>query len=194
MSWWRASPQDGFRRAKYADYFACLDRNDTGALDPEDVATYPAAIAQRLGLSSDAPSLDRLREASDRFLGGLLATMDEDGNGSVSLDELLGAFETAAGELRRTGEIPGWAFEHALATFAVLDVDGDGAISADEYAAYLEAIGSDADAAAAFSRLDEDGDGALPLDEIERLYREWLAAGEPEALGNTLLTGRLPPG
>lgn len=193
--WWNSSPERRFRRAKYADYFARLDRNENGTLEREDFATYVAAIADSLADVQSPPSeaaLDRLRGATTAFWTMLVSTLDRDGNQAIDLDELVSAFAKAALDAEHNGVVPPWAAEHATATFHVLDVDGDGSVDLAEYAAYLSAIGSSADAAAAFSRLDVGGDGTIELADIEKRYREWLMSGDEASPGNVLLTGRLP--
>lgn len=193
--WWNSSPERRFRRAKYADYFARLDRNDNGVLEREDFATYVAAIADALSAAGSTPTdeaLDRLRTATTTFWTMLVATLDVDGDQAIDLGELVGAFSQAAIDAEHNGVVPPWAAEHAVATFRVLDVDGDGAIDHAEYDAYLSAIRSPADSAAAFALLDVNGDGAIQLADVEKRYREWLESGDRDAPGNVLLTGQLP--
>ncbi|MCB9596303.1 MAG: EF-hand domain-containing protein [Sandaracinaceae bacterium] len=190
--WWQPSPEKRFRRDKYADYFQCLDRNDNGVLDRSDFGAYAGAIAEILRLDAEDPSLSRLHEATRALWSTLAGTMDEDGDGVIRLEELVGALATAELEMTKSGAIPAWAADFVMAAFRVLDVDGDGTISLQEYAAYLEAMGSEADAEEVFALLDGDGDGVLSLQEVEEHFRDWLAAGTAAAPGNRLLTGRTP--
>jgi len=190
--WWRPSPENRFRRGKYMDWFACLDRSGNGVLDHGDFEAYGARIGELLPIDGDAMAMARLKVATSMLWTSLVGSMDESGEGTIQLDELVGAMITAEGQLRSRGEIPDWAEDYAMGLFRVLDVDGTETISLDEYGAYLEAIGSDADAAEAFAKLDTNGDGVLSLDEIEAHFATWLSSGEPSEPGNVLMTGRLP--
>ncbi len=190
--WWRPSPAKRFRRDKYADYFQCLDRNGNGRIDRSDLGHYASVVKERLRLTSDSKDLARLRATTQAMWAALTGSMDEQGVGSVRLDELVGFFVSVHDQMQGGGELPRAAHDHVLVTFAVLDLNGDGAITAEEYAVYLSAIGSDADPAAAFAHLDLEGSGRVSMETIEARYREWVCAGDPSAHGNFLLTGRLP--
>lgn len=190
--WWRPSPERRFRRDKYADYFYCLDQNGNGRIDRNNLAHYSSVVMEQLDLPPDSHQLARLRATTQAMWACLTGPMDERGEGSVRLDELVGFFVDVHNQSHGGGELPRAARDHVLTTFAVLDLDGDGRISQEEYGIYLAALGSDADAASAWARLDPDGAGQLSMEQIEVLYREWVSAGDPSAPGNYLLTGRLP--
>lgn len=191
---WPDSDAKRFRRAKYADWFACFDRNGNGVLDRSDFAAYAGAITEQLGLidDDDQDALVRLHGASDALWTAVVTSMDPDGDGEVRLRDCVDRFATLADEVAYSGRVPKWAQDLVVATFEALDVDGDGAIRVGEYAAYLEAIGSDASPSAAFAVLDVDQDGLLTLAEVRARYAEWLSSDAPSTPGNLLLTGRLP--
>ena len=151
--WWRPSPENRFRRGKYMDWFACLDRDGNGVIDHGDLQSYGRRITEALSIDGDAMSMARLRAATSMLWTSLIGSMDESGEGTIQLDELVGAMITAEGQLRSRGEIPEWAKDYAMCLFRVLDVDGTETISLEEYRAYLAAIGSDADAADAEGHL-----------------------------------------
>lgn len=190
--WLPPSPEPRFRRDKYADYFYCLDRNANGRIDRNDLGHYASIVQERLNLPADSAELARLRAATQAMWACLTGSMDRRGEGDVRLDELVGFFVDVYNESLRRGELPRAARDHVLTTFAILDLDGDGKITEEEYRVYLEALGSHADPAAAWRKIDPDAAGHLSLEQIERLYREWVSAGDPNAGGNYLLTGRLP--
>lgn len=190
--WWRPSPERRFRRDKYADYFQHLDRNDNGRIDRNDLGHYASAVKERLSLPGDSPRLSRLRATTQALWASITGPMDGRGEGSVRLDEMVGFFVAVHEQMHQGGELPRAAADHVLAAFAVLDLDDNGTIGPDEYATYLATIGSEADPAAAFARLDTEGAGTLSMDAIEKLYRQWVSAGTPDAPGNYLLTGQLP--
>lgn len=190
--WWRPSPSNRFRRDKFADYFRLLDRNRNGIIDLRDFKVYAAQVQRALDLADDHPDLARLANAKDELWTAVSAVMDEAGDGSVRQDELVGTFANLEYELRGGRPIPRWALHHIRSVFGVLDLDQSGGIDEHEYAIYLRAMGSDANAGNAFDRLGPASDGTLHLDRVEVLYREWITAGEVEAAGNVLMTGRLP--
>jgi Ca2+-binding EF-hand superfamily protein len=186
-----ATEQERFRHAKYADWFECLDRNGNGRLDLGDLSLYVRSVVEALGWDTDDERFIGLLERVSVWWTEMAAKMDLDDNGSLSRDELLNFFDTASDVAARRG-VPHWAWHVVDAVFSALDIDGDGFLSPEEYRLYLEAIGSDADAAAAFARLDVDGDGQIDLSELDTLFEEWVRAEEPGARGNLLLTGREP--
>ncbi len=190
--WWRPSPANRFRRDKFADYFRLLDRTHNGILQHDDFRAYEQAIRRSLELPEDHPRVRHLHEATEELWEEMDAVMDEAGVGSIRQDELVGTFAHLESLLRGGAPVPKWAVQHIRAVFGVLDLDESGGIDQDEYALYLRAMGSDADPAEAFARLGPDPDGTLHLDRVEVLFREWITAGETEAPGNVLMTGRLP--
>lgn len=190
--WWRPSSEKRFRYAKYRDWFACLDRDRSGALDPRDASAYARWFQHHHGWQDDAPPYLAVVAAWQDFWRAFEGPMDEDTDGVIRIDEFVGFHATLSDEIGRTGETPAWAAGPVEALFRTLDLDGDGYITAQEYGLYLASIGSEADAAAAFATLDVDQDGQLDLSQIRALYTEWVTATSPEAVGNLLLTGRLP--
>lgn len=190
--WWRPSPTNRFRRDKFADYFRLLDRNRNGIIDLRDFKVYAIEVQKALDLPGDHPHLARLNEAKQDLWTAVSAVMDEAGDGSVRKDELVGTFANLEYQLRGGAAVPRWALQHIQSVFGVLDLDQSGGIDEHEYAIYLRAMGSDAHAGNAFDRLGPDSDGTLRLDRVEVLYREWITAGDAEAPGNVLMTGRIP--
>jgi Ca2+-binding EF-hand superfamily protein len=99
-----------------------------------------AAVLSGLVLVAGAAQAKDHREAAD------FATLDLNGDGALSLEELQAQAE---------------------ARFGAMDTNGDGAISAQELIAAAEGRAAER-AAAMIERLDENGDGVLQADEMPR--------------------------
>lgn len=143
-------PQAARRRAE--EFFRLVDRNGDGAVDFEESRVRP--------VESDLPfrdededgklslaefSKDHAALVKDGRCEALFRAYDRDGNGGLSLDELVN--------------------RSAKATFLLRDKDGDGRLTRDEFAPGVAPV----DRAAAqeqFGKRDEDGDGALSLEEF----------------------------
>ncbi len=181
-----------FRQAKYVDWFRCLARGDKEWIDLSDLTLYICGIADRFDFAAGGEDLTKLIEIVGSWWTDMASRMDVNDDGAISIDEFIDFYAAAAEATEREGSVQDWANHIVDAVFDALDIDGDGFISVEEYASYLEAIGSDGDAAAAFARLDLDADGKIDVAEIDALYRDWICMGHPRAPGNMLLTGRMP--
>lgn len=192
---WRRDTSAPYRRAKYLDWFGCLDADGSGRVEQADVLRYADRIAKLQGWSPDDGRHAALVETLCAFWSHFRAAMDEDGDGVVVIDEFLGFFTTLDRDLRKGRGLPTWATELVQGLFLGLDLDGDGCICVEEYSTYLRALGVQADAeaaAAAFATLDLDGDGKVCGDELVELFRGWVCGQGPGEPGNLLLTGREP--
>lgn len=191
---WRFPPQTTpFCQAKILDWFHHLDHNHDGTLERGDLDAIAESVIAKGAWKADTPQAAHLRETHHELWAEMWSHMDEDCDGTVSRDEFVGFWKGLGQDVKRRG-LPPWAWRLVRSTFAAYDHDGDGRITGEEYALYLQAIGSDADAAAAFAQLDLDGNGHLDLDELKLLFGEWLTAEEVASPGNVLMTGRVPPG
>lgn len=179
------------QHARYCDAFDCLDTNKNGCIEWSDLERSAEVIRAHFGWDRESAPYRETLEDLRGFWDTVAASMDEDGDGVIGLDEWVGFFTTLARQCGPSARrLPEWARGHVHALLRAVDHNGDGAISQPEYALYLRSIGSDADPDAAFRAMDGDGDGVLELAEVEELYCQWVSSSDPSAPGNLLVTGR----
>lgn len=132
---------------------ACRDTLASLTLDARGTATSAALRAAFQGQQGPLPPA---------IWGELFDHMDVDGDGRVSLAELVAAMAGLVGPGTRTPT-------HRLA-FDLFDQDGDGALNRDELWAALRGLGRPTDdCAALLARADLDGDGRLEYVEFLHL-------------------------
>ncbi|XP_074588553.1 putative calcium-binding protein CML18 [Curcuma longa] len=127
-------------------------------LDGDGKITQPELEACLHRLVLDPPSSDEVAR--------MVADVDRDGDGCISLDEFA-ALEAAAG-LRLAG-----AGSELRDAFAVFDADGDGKISAEELLGVLGALGDGEctleDCRSMIGDVDADGDGFVGFEDFVRM-------------------------
>lgn len=171
------------QRRKTAVVFGAMDVDTDGKLTESDFAALAARWTRNRGLAPDSAAAKRLTAIMMGWWETLLAESDADGDGKVTLDEVLRVVDTLAAD---TAPV----IATAAAMFEAIDGDGDGRISAAEYRQLIEAwTGQSTDTDEVFGLLDGDGDGHLSRDEFVVLWTEFWAGDNPNAAG-TWVFGR----
>ncbi len=183
-----------FQLRKLRDYFFCLDMNQSGALEWDDFKRCADAVSDSLGWERDRPGhrwlLSRRKAAWDMISN----SMDGDGDGASSLEELTTFFTGLCKEIQsHGGKLPRTAEGHVITLLDALDADGSGDLDAEELGAYYESLPVSVDGAAVFDLLDTNHDGRITHDELVQHFVDWVSSEQPGKAGNLLVTGRLPP-
>jgi len=95
----------------------------------------------------------------------MIAGLDEDGDGEVSIKEFLNVMEPIVGQMEED-ETPN---EITRRMWEVLDVDGGGSVTISEFRDVLEKVGltmSYEEVRELFAAFDDDGSGALEEEEL----------------------------
>lgn len=183
------------------DLFTKVDSNQDGSLDESEVASFADKMSEMTGQSSDAAEMMAMFDSDEDgavsesefpsarpqgspppMMGGMqendpFASVDEDGDGSLSASELTTFAE-------KMTEMTGQTMD-ATKLMTSLDSDEDGAISTDEFKAGkpqgppppppggmmppggMQASDSTDETSSIISSLDSDGDGSVSEDEFK---------------------------
>jgi Ca2+-binding EF-hand superfamily protein len=165
------------QRRKIAVVFSAMDVDTDGFLTESDFAALAARWTSNRGLAPDSASAARLTAIMMGWWETLLAASDADGDGKVSIDEVLRVVDGLAADLEPVAAT-------ATAMFEAIDANGDGRISGAEYRQLIETwTGQPTDTGEVFGLLDADGDGYLSLTEFVVLWTEFWAGDNPNAPG-----------
>jgi len=163
QAWAALSAQRSQQQAKM---FAKVDTDGSGSVDASELGKLLTKVSEKTGTS--------VGDASE-----VLKTMDSDGDGALSSDELQEGMRelfpppsTMAFAQSRSSSAEG---QEGDDLFSKIDTDGSGTLSEDELSALTERMQADGKGgdAPSFSKLDTDGDGSLSQAEFE--------AGRPAA-------------
>jgi Ca2+-binding EF-hand superfamily protein len=166
-----------FQRRKISGVFGAMDADRDGCLTESDFRALTARWLDLRGTDAGTPEGQQLAAIMMGWWGTLLDA-DRDGDGKVTLDEVLDVVD----ELPK---MPGAVTGTAAAMFEAVDENGDGAISAAEYHRLIEAwSGADTPTDDVFAHLDLDGDGRLSRDEFAGHWLEFWAGDDPAAPGS----------
>ena len=168
------------RSAMQARMFAKVDADNSNSVDASELQTMLTDVSKHTGTTFDKSAKE------------LLTSMDSDGNGALSSDELAQGMQSlmpppstmdfaqsrAAGDTSASGKDD---------LFAKVDSDGNGSISKDELTQLSKKMGkTDTDSADQFAKLDTDKDGTLSQAEFD--------AGRPQGQqGGTQGAGAMSP-
>ncbi|MFH9015322.1 oxygenase MpaB family protein [Streptomyces sp. NPDC017943] len=161
-----------------------LDQTGDGRIDAPDLQAMARALCWQLQLTPEQE--DKVYAGFTAWWDHMRATMDTDGDGSVSKDEWVTAM------LRNCDADPGYVRDgvhHAVrAMFEAVDTDGSGAIDRHEYRTVFAGGRVDpGDLDRGFDELDRDKDGAISLPELLDGLTAFFMAREPTAAGTQLL-------
>ncbi len=140
----------------------------TGLFAQDAAAPSPGGASTAADGSSTSPGAPGARGAGSERQASRLATMDADGDGRVTEDEILAALR-------------GKADERARMIMARLDADGNGAIDAAEMQPSAEQI-AEMQSARMFARMDSDGDGAISEEEFAAAHEQRPEGRRPGAM------------
>lgn len=177
------------RARKFRRWFEAVDADDDGAITRNDMTVMSERYIAARGASSESSQAQQLTSALDG-LWQVIGTADRDGDGRVSLDEMLAVLEPATRDPEHYPEQFGQIGEFF---FALADTDGDDKIDLDEFTQIFGATGraSGEECSEVFDQLDLEGPRALSRSEYHRALREFLYGNDPAAPANHLF-GRLP--
>jgi Ca2+-binding EF-hand superfamily protein len=163
-----------FQQRKIAGVFDAMDADGNGLLEEADFAAVTERWAALRGWSPDS---DGYAQMSAVMLGwwAAVAQTDQDGDGRVSLEELMLLVDQLGSmgeEVRATAD----------AMFDTIDENGDGRIALEEYKQVVEAWkGSDEGVEEVFPQLDLNGDGELSREEFRELWADFWRGDDPQS-------------
>ena len=110
--------------------------------------------------------------------------MDTDGNGHVSFDEYLTAYNAGVRDNPQGYE---QIRPISDAIINIADIESNGKITADNFTLALSGYGvPEPEGWAAFAALDKDGSGFLTPDELQEATEQYFLGTDPDLPGNTL--------
>ena len=77
---------------KLRHFFTLMDRDGSDTVNSNDYLTIADSVGRVFGLPAGSPEHDELRRVFTRFWEDIIKPMDTDGNGHVSFDEYLTAY------------------------------------------------------------------------------------------------------
>lgn len=166
------------QRGKVTAVFRAMDADGDGLLDEPDFRAVTERWARLRGAAPGSADHERVSAIMLGWWAALSTDADADGDGKVTVDEVLAVVADLPGMLDAV-------VATASAMFDAADADGDDLISAAEYRSLIEAwngCGTDTDAV--FGILDEDGDGMLTRAQFTALWTQFWVGDDPIAPGN----------
>ena len=145
-----------YRRGALVDLFVVMDKDMGGTVDESELTHF---------LTTLFAGGKSLGEAEVRQIELMIAGLDENGDGEVSINEFLHVMEPIVAQMEED-ETP---YEITHRMWEVLDVDGGGSVTISEFRDVLERVGlvmSYEEVRELFAEFDDDGSGALEEEEL----------------------------
>jgi Ca2+-binding EF-hand superfamily protein len=153
-----------FQRRKIEGVFHAMDVDHDDFLEEEDFADLTARWNAVRGYEPGSPDYERMSGIMMGWWAALLAAGDQNGDGKVSLDEVMLVVDQlpyARDQVQATAE----------SMFDAVDRDGDGGVDLDEYKEMIRLWKhTDANTDDIFPLLDADGDGRISREEFSSLW------------------------
>ncbi|MGX7824562.1 EF-hand domain-containing protein [Actinokineospora sp. 24-640] len=166
------------QRGKVTAVFRAMDADGDGLLDESDFRAITERWSWLRGAAEGSADHERISAIMMGWWAALATVADADGDGKVTVDEVLAVVARLPGMLDAV-------VTTASAMFDAGDADGDDLISAAEYRSLIEAWnGRSTDTDAVFGILDEDGDGLLSRAQFTTLWTQFWVSDDPIAPGN----------
>eukprot|EP00949_MAST-11_sp_MAST-11-sp1_P005016 g5016.t1 len=153
-----------YRRAALADTFQSIDDDGSGEIDESELCDY---------LSNLFPGESLDNEMRDQQIKQAIAQLDDDGDGTVTLDEFIKMMEPIIIQ-QEAQEDPE---EVATRMFQILDVDGGGTVTTTEFRDVLKTVGiemSYEEIRELFHEYDDDLDGLIDSEEFVHMMMHQL--------------------
>jgi Ca2+-binding EF-hand superfamily protein len=173
-----------YQRRKFTRAFELVDDDGSAFVDRGDLARIAARFVQQLGIDPGSEE-HRVLAARSAELWNVLAHMDDDGDGRLTLDEWLRALESITSSEQTYEHLFGELVDQS---FELLDSDADGAVTCEEFVLWVTATNLDAaEARAAFEEYDLDEDGLLSRSELGYVLLDFFYSSDPDGRGNWFL-------
>ncbi|MEU7481959.1 EF-hand domain-containing protein [Lentzea sp. NPDC042327] len=168
------------RDLKYRQWFKGADVDGDGVITCEDVRLMGERYVAARGAALQPATARHLVEGLEAFWTGVIAPMDQDGDGKVDLREMTEGFRRALGD---RGLYPQQVGPVADCYFDLIDLDGDDRVDRTEFEEIFRLAGnvSPEDCAAVFDALDVDGSGGLDRAEFHQALAEFFYGDDPHA-------------
>jgi urea transporter/Ca2+-binding EF-hand superfamily protein len=139
------------------------------------LTTFRQNLHRRASAASQPPLSPGLAERLDQNISLLFAQIDQDGDGSISLPELLEALGSASPSDRPLARLPLEIGPQLAAALEGMDLDGDGRVDLAEFAELirrLQRLREGEERLLLYLKpVDADGNDCLDADELRRLLR-----------------------
>ncbi|ANZ43511.1 calcium-binding protein [Lentzea guizhouensis] len=170
----------GVRDLKYRQWFRSADVDGDGVITCQDVRLMGERYVAAREAAQRPATARQLVEGLEAFWTGVIAPMDQDGDGKVDLREMTEGFQRALAD--RT-LYPHQVGPVADCYFDLIDLDGDDRIDLEEFTEIFSLTGnvSPEDCAAVFEALDRDGSGGLDRAEYHQAVAEFFFGDDPDA-------------
>ncbi|CAH2044335.1 unnamed protein product, partial [Iphiclides podalirius] len=176
-----------FRRKKYMEVFNSFDRDSSGTIEKKDFEIAAEEIAKANGKVDEGKRKEYLSTLL-KIWEGIASQADSNKDGHVSAEEWVALWDAYAKNPSAAQE---WQSVYCKFTFQLLDTGGDGTIDSGEFVKAYEAWGFKRNGAEALFEKMSGGKPAISWAEFQVLWKEYFAADDVNAPGNSLFTS--PP-